>query len=413
MEVQAEDDTAITSHTGEAIMANFAPLIQEAAAHYNIPAGVLERQMMAESGGNPNAKSPVGALGLMQLMPATARGLGVTNPLDPRQSIMGGAKYLRDQIDKFGSLKLALAAYNAGPGAVAKYGGVPPFAETHDYVNKILGGLPSVGAAPQESSPALAASAGMGARAPTAPPQVNFRQLAMSLASQAPQPQLQQMSDTPSLTNTPTMPGGGMSAMSTEGPSEQLPAPLDVKNLGLSGVNWKQFMPQKSGAQPQTPDIPGLQQLGIRGGGIRLMAPVHGTGASIVHAAQSYLGTPYKWGGTTRQGGMDCSGFLQNAMKDAGVKIGRTTYEQVKEGQPVGLNELQPGDAVFTEPGHAGPNHVGLYIGHGMIQESPHTGTVNSIIPLKNYLGGGFVAARRYTGMLPTAKGGANRGGKR
>jgi hypothetical protein len=325
---------------------------------------------------------------------------------------MGGAKYLRDQINHFGSLKLALAAYNAGPGAVVKYGGVPPFAETHDYINKILGGLPAVGAAPQESPPALAASAGMGARAPT-PRQQSPLQFARQLMSQETPPPMQ-MTDLPSFTNTPTQPSlippdvsGGNVAGQLAPPSTA--PPITASSLGA--VDWRQFLPQKPGNQ-QAADIPGLQQLGLRGGGIRLMAPVHGTGASIVHAAQSYLGTPYKWGGTTRQGGMDCSGFLQNAFKDVGIKIGRDTYHQVKEGQPVGLNELQPGDAVFTEPGHAGPNHVGLYIGHGMIQESPHTGTVNSIIPLKNYLGGGFVAARRYTHMMPSnaPKGGNARG---
>lgn len=366
-------------------IALYTGIIKQAAARYGIPVGLLERQILAESGGNPTAKSPMGALGLMQLMPETARGLGVENPLDPRQNIMGGAQYLADQKAKFGNWRDALAAYNAGPGAVAKYGGVPPFAETHDYVNKVLGGLPNVGAAPQESPPVLAASAGMGGGAPTHLP--DFMKMATNFAASA--------VPTEGLGQQDSVNGLAGSSDGSDTVSGHL-AQLTSQEPGA--MDWAQFLPQQ-------------QHLGMRNLSPRLMPPVSGSGHAIVASARSYLGVPYKWGGTSREGGMDCSGFLQNAMADAGVKIGRTTYEQVKEGQPVGLRDLQPGDAVFTEPGHAGPNHVGLYIGHGMIQESPHTGTVNSIIPLKNYLGGGFVAARRYTGLMkqPKPQGGGKR----
>jgi hypothetical protein len=91
-----------------------------------------------ESGGRQSAKSPAGAIGLSQLMPATAKGLGV-DPYDPQQNLEGGAKYLRQQLDRFGGdYRKALAAYNAGPGAVQKYGGVPPYRETQNYVRTIL-----------------------------------------------------------------------------------------------------------------------------------------------------------------------------------------------------------------------------------------------------------------------------------
>jgi soluble lytic murein transglycosylase-like protein len=114
--------------------------INAAAASNGIDPALLKGLVSQESGFNPNARSGAGALGLTQLMPGTASSLGVTNPLDPAQSLQGGAKYLREQLDRFGGdEKLALAAYNAGPGAVQKYGGVPPYAETQNYVTSVMG----------------------------------------------------------------------------------------------------------------------------------------------------------------------------------------------------------------------------------------------------------------------------------
>lgn len=114
-------------------------LLYEAACRHGVPFQILRRMAHTESTNNPYAVSPKGARGLMQLMPATARQLGVTNPNDPRQSAMGAARYLRTLIDEFGDLRLAVAAYNAGPGNVRRYRGIPPFAETRNYVRKVCG----------------------------------------------------------------------------------------------------------------------------------------------------------------------------------------------------------------------------------------------------------------------------------
>lgn len=128
------------------------------AQRYGIPTDIFLRMIGAESAWNQGAVSPKGATGLGQLMPGTAAELGV-DPTDPYQNIEGSARYLAQQYGDFGTWPLALAAYNAGPGAVRKYGGIPPFAETQAYVPKILGG---------GSSPQLTASTPFGPGTPMA-----------------------------------------------------------------------------------------------------------------------------------------------------------------------------------------------------------------------------------------------------
>lgn len=118
---------------------NLDVIFNEAAQKYNIPASLLKAVGKAESEYNVKAISSCGAQGVMQLMPSTAKSLGVTDAFDPYQNIMAGSRYLSNLLDRYdGDVKLALAAYNAGSGNVDKYGGVPPFKETQNYVNKIM-----------------------------------------------------------------------------------------------------------------------------------------------------------------------------------------------------------------------------------------------------------------------------------
>ena len=117
-------------------------LVQQNADIWQVDPALIKSVIANESSFNANATSPVGAQGLMQLMPETAASLGVKNPYDPAQNVAGGTRYLRGLLDRFnGDTRLAVAAYNAGPGAVEKYGDVPPYAETQSYVKNVLGSL--------------------------------------------------------------------------------------------------------------------------------------------------------------------------------------------------------------------------------------------------------------------------------
>jgi soluble lytic murein transglycosylase-like protein len=132
---------------GGAGATQFDGLINDAATRNGVDPALLKALIRQESNFNPNARSGAGAVGLTQLMPSTAAGLGVGDPTDPAQAIEGGAKYLRQQLDRFGGDPAkALAAYNAGPGAVQRFGGVPPYAETQAYVQRVLGYAQEYGA---------------------------------------------------------------------------------------------------------------------------------------------------------------------------------------------------------------------------------------------------------------------------
>lgn len=138
--VQRLSPPAKMAQQGVSGTSQYDPFIEEAAKTYQVPAADLRAMLNVESSGNPNATSSKGAQGLMQLMPGTAAEMGVTDPSDPRQNILGGARYYRKMLDRYkGNRELAIAAYNAGPGTVDKAGGVPNIAETRNHVAKVMG----------------------------------------------------------------------------------------------------------------------------------------------------------------------------------------------------------------------------------------------------------------------------------
>jgi cell wall-associated NlpC family hydrolase len=316
----AIDPTATTAATGTTAVATggadaspYDSMIVQAAQANGVDPALLKALVRAESNFDPNAVSGAGAIGLTQLMPGTAAGLGVQNAYDPMQSLMGGARYLHNALQQFnGDESLALASYNAGSGAVQKYGGIPPYAETQAYVPRVLG----------YAQQFRAEGFGGSTATPTAT-----------------------TATVPTTTTTTASIPGSAASLAVQGATQAATS---------------------QGAQ------------------------------TAISVAQQYLGTPYKWGGSSPSTGFDCSGLVQYAYGQAGVKLPRVAADQYNVGTPVDRNQLQPGDIVFFKDSSGYVHHEGLYLGGGKFLHAPHTGDVVKISSLDEpYYAGQFAGGRR------------------
>lgn len=337
-----------------------------------MPADLLASLLEAESSFNPRATSGAGAQGIAQFMPGTWSGswnpFRSQSPFNQTAAIPAAALYLSRALKtNHGDVSRALASYNAGQGAVDRYGGIPPYSETQNYVRRILGY--------RSQFPGLAMGNATGGATPpaAAPPGTS-------------------PSGTPQATGNTTI----------ENPAYQ--RTVGIQNLIQQNAQNAKIptlslpLPAQTITQPQqAPQAPRSNDTTVH---LSMPDPPHVTGrdAQIVQMARRYLGTPYVWGGTTPKG-FDCSGFAQYLYSHIGVKLPRTSEEQFKTGTPIGLNQLQAGDLVFFKGTHGAANdvgHEGIYIGGGRFIHAPHTGDVVKISNLSDeYYQQHFAGGRR------------------
>jgi cell wall-associated NlpC family hydrolase len=340
-------------------MPDYRAIAAQKAQKYGVPVDVFLKQIQQESGFNPSARSGAGAQGIAQFMPATARQYGV-NTADPVSSLDGAARMDAGLIKKYG-IAGALSAYNSGnPNAYKD----PNFAggQTYNYVRSILGaGGTASSASPSTGGAGVVPSPSAPAAPATAP--------AFASAAAGPDPRLRLLQ---ALQQTR---GGDLTGFYQQlGQARQAQAnpPVNPSSSPLAAG---------LAANP-SPATPAVAVAGSASGG------------GIAKTALTQIGIPYQWGGAAKLGGRtDCSGLLQASARANGINIGRTTYEQYKQGTPVPLTALQPGDAVFFHMGPRGPEHVAIFIGGGRVVEDPHTG---ASVEISQLAGRGAVGARRY-----------------
>ncbi len=393
-------------------MADMRSLTRRAAREAGVPVQLYEALVFAgERSWKGWQTSPAGAAGPSQLMPGTAAGLerkyGV-NTKTVYGNLLGGAFYLKEQLRTFKNPRLAVAAYNAGPGAVQRYGGIPPYAETQRYVNNIFEALPKISKPQPVKAPKPISLPGAPVRTST---QIGLPESMRTL----------NIPSTPDIA-TPDMSGVSPDVVSTvtanlgaiargEKPSstlDDLLASQSAQREQLIGA-WNAAPPPQPGAEGiglEIDESVTRQKVKVGGRTVTRKTPVPQAAVRAVALARKYLGTPYSWGGGGPTGpsrgfgrgantvGFDCSSLLQFVWAQQGVKIPRVTYDQWRAGVPVARRALRPGDAVFFRPGSRGPEHVGMYVGNGLYIQAPKTGDVVKISRLADR--SDFMGARRY-----------------
>jgi cell wall-associated NlpC family hydrolase len=330
-----------------------------AARRYHVPVPLFFGLIRQESGWSQRAGSSAGAVGLAQIMPSSSTHYNIHNW---KQNLLAGAAELASDLRSYhGNRRLALAAYNAGPGAVAKYHGVPPYAETRAYIPAVLryaaqynrqmprGGLGLIGGSQgrtRPGRPAIPGSPGTpGLPAQTIQGNDQLFQLMQSTSQSL-----------------------GLPPLSLPPPSITIPGVKPLKPVAAIG--------------------PGHQVTVATDGG-----KITPRDRKVVQLAHKYLGVPYVWGGQTPKG-FDCAGFIRWIWSHAGVNLPSGATNQLRwglqHGRKVSLKKLRPGDLIGFYPGE-GPGgagsvgHIGLYIGGGKFIHAPHTGDVVKISPLSGH----------------------------
>jgi Cell wall-associated hydrolases (invasion-associated proteins) len=324
---------------------NLQALAGQIAKQRGVPPSLLKALVYHESRWTPHAVSDVGAMGLGQLMPGTARSLGVADPFDPKQNLDGAARHLSTMFRKTGNWRDALRAYAvglAGSHATADAGG--------EYADSII---------------ALRSK---------------YRTVAPTKQATAPGPKQRFLQ-------------GGRGAKPAGANSlGELASMLFPHDQGFVDL-FKSTLPQ----EPRVVDIPDdvAQSASVAGrplvspgGSLRRVGLPSGAAGQVLAYAQSQLGKPYVFASGPDTSSFDCSDLIQWAYRQVGIDLPRTTFEQIHTGRGVSLKDIQPGDLVFPST-----HHVVMYVGNGQVIAAPHTGTVVQYQPLSQF--GQPVAIRR------------------
>ena len=302
-------------------------MARQIAQQNGVPPRLFLSMIEHESGWNPSAHSSAGAIGLGQLMPRTAKSLGV-DPFDPKQNLTGAARYIHSQYQRAGSWREALRAYNFGPAGAA----ADP-SNGSEYADSILAG------------------------------RSRYRQLAVPNSGAG------KLGKAP---RYPTFPGHvGLTPQAHAISFAQLVAAVLPGDPMFQ--EWARIV-----------DVPDhiVQKQGIvspRGSVVRVGVPT-GEAQGVIGAAQSQLGKPYVFGSGPDTSSFDCSDLIQWAYAQTGITIPRTTFEQIHVGRGVSWKDLQPGDLIFPTT-----HHVVMYVGNGKVIAAPHTGTVVQYQPVTDF----------------------------